>query len=419
MGARPPLHPREGSAPDRPGGERAREPASVERSDPSDVRRIEVDGRELVLVGTAHVSRESVDLVREMIERERPDAVCLELDAQRYEGLAERSRWESLNLVELIRSKRLAALLANLLLATWQRRLGGALGVVPGAEMLEAARAAERLGIPVALCDRDVRVTLRRAWAAMSWLRKGELVGTLAASLFERPNLDEEELRRLRDRDVMSELMEELGAALPELKRVLIDERDAWLAERIRATAGRRIVAVVGAGHLAGMERALRGRRAVDLASLEEIPPASPLWRWLGFGIPALILGSLVWIAVRMGPEVATRNLGAYVLATGLPTSLGAAAALAHPLTIAGAFFVAPITVLSPVIGAGHVLALVEAWLRPPLVGELERVSSDAMRLRAWWGNRLLRCLLVFAFTTLGAMGGAWVGLYELLSAAF
>ena len=159
MSARPPLQPRGGSAPDHPGGERAREPASVERSDPSDVRRIELDGRELVMVGTAHVSRESADLVREVIERERPDAVCLELDAQRYEGLAERSRWESLNLVELIRSKRLAALLANLLLATWQRRLGGALGVVPGAEMLEAARVAERLGIPVALCDRDVRVT--------------------------------------------------------------------------------------------------------------------------------------------------------------------------------------------------------------------------------------------------------------------
>ena len=418
MSTRPPLQPREDPAPDRP-GEAAREPAPADRSDPSDVRRVEVDGRELVLVGTAHVSRESADLVREVIERERPDAVCLELDAQRYEGLAERRRWESLNLLELIRSKRLAALLANLVLATWQQRLGGALGVVPGAEMLEAARAAERLGIPVALCDRDVRVTLRRAWASMSLWRQAELTATLAVSLFERPKLDEQELRRLRDRDVLSELMQELGAALPELKRVLIDERDAWLAERIRATAGRRLVAVVGAGHLAGMERALQGRRAVDLAALEEIPPASPLWRWVGFGIPALILGSLVWIAVHMGAEVATRNLGAYVLATGLPTSLGAAAALAHPLTIAGAFVVAPITVLSPVIGAGHVLALVEAWLRPPLVGELERVPRDAMRLGAWWRNRLLRCLLVFVFTTLGAMGGASVGLYQLLSAAF
>jgi pheromone shutdown-related protein TraB len=387
--------------------------------DASDVRRVEVGGREIVLVGTAHVSRESTELVAAVIERERPDAVCIELDAQRYESLAERRHWESLDLLELIRRQRLAALLANLVLASYQRRLGGALGVVPGAEMLEAARAAERLGIPVALCDRDVRVTLRRAWAATSFWRKAQLVAALATSLFERPELGEAELRRLRERDVMNELMRELGAALPELKRVLIDERDAWLAERIRTTAGRRIVAVVGAGHLEGMERALRAGRPVDLAAFEGIPPVSPVWRAVGWGIPALVVGSLAWIGVRMGPEVAGRHLGAYVVATGLPTSLGAAAALAHPITIAAAFLVAPLTVLSPVIGAGHVLALVEAWLRPPLVAELERATHDAGRLGAWWANRLLRCLLVFVFTTLGAMGGAYVGLYELLSGVF
>jgi pheromone shutdown-related protein TraB len=392
---------------------------TIDADDPADLRRIEVDGREIVLVGTAHVSRESADLVREVIEREGPDAVCLELDPQRFEALSERVRWESLNLVELIRSKRLATLLANLVLASYQRRLGGRLGVVPGAEMLEASRTAERLGIPVALCDRDVRITLRRAWASMSFWRKSQLGGVLAASLFERPELSEADLRRLRDRDVISELMDELGSALPELKRVLIDERDAWLAERIRTTEGRKIVAVVGAGHLAGMERALRDRRAVDLAAFEAIPPVSSLWRWVGWGVPAAIVGSLGWIAVRMGPEIATQSLGAYVVATGLPTSVGAAVALAHPLTIASAFFVAPITVLSPVIGAGHVLALVEAWLRPPLVAELERVSHDAATLRAWWSNRLLRCLLVFVFTTVGAMAGAYVGLYELLRALF
>jgi pheromone shutdown-related protein TraB len=391
----------------------------TDAGDSTDLRRVAIDGREFVLVGTAHVSRESAELVREVIERERPDAVCLELDPQRYEALSERVRWEALDLVELIRSKRLATLLANLVLTSYQRRLGGRLGVVPGAEMLEASRTAERLGIPVALCDRDVRVTLRRAWASMSFWRKSQLGGILAASLFESPELSEHDLRRLRDRDVMSELMDELGSALPELKRVLIDERDAWLAERIRATEGTRIVAVVGAGHLAGMEQALRDRRAVDLAAFEAIPPVSPVWRWVGWGVPAAIVGSLAWIAVRMGPEVAGQSLGAYVVATGLPTSVGAAVALAHPLTIASAFFVAPITVLSPVIGAGHVLALVEAWLRPPLVAELERVSNDVSSLRAWWSNRLLRCLLVFAFTTLGAMAGAYVGLFELLSKLF
>jgi len=391
----------------------------TEADDSSDVRRLRIDGRELVLVGTAHVSRESARLVCEVIERERPDAVCLELDAQRFETLVERRRWESLDLRELIRRRQLAALLANLVLASYQRRLGGALGVVPGAEMVEAARTAERLGIPVVLCDRDIRITLRRSWASLSLLRQAELIAILAASLFERPELDEAELRRLRDRDVMSELMDELGTSLPVLKRVLIDERDRYLAERIRGTDARRIVAVVGAGHLAGMERELRDARPVDLAAIEAIPPVSPVWRAFGWGVPLLILGSLAWIAARLGPAVAGRKLGAYILATGLPTSVGAAAALAHPLTILAAFLVAPITVLTPVLGAGHVLALLEAWLRPPRVSELEHVMRDAASPRAWWSNRLLRCLLVFVFTTLGAIGGAYVGLYELLGALF
>lgn len=162
-----------------------------------------------------------------MVEQERPDAVCVELDAQRYAALSQKQRWEALDLKQVIRSRQLAALIANLLLASYQKRLGGALGVMPGTELLEAAKAGEELGIPVSLCDRDVRVTLRRAWASMSLFKKAQLLATFMASAFESPNLDEEELRRLRERDVLTELMEELGRALPSLKRVLIDERDA------------------------------------------------------------------------------------------------------------------------------------------------------------------------------------------------
>src|SRR5262249_2251465 len=191
----------------------------------------------------------------------------------RFETLSQRRSWEALDLRELIRRRRLAALLANLVLAAYQRKLGGAIGATPGAEMVEAAHAAERLGIPVVLCDPDGRVRPRRTWPSPSLLRHAELLATPTASLFERPELDEAELRRLRDRDVLSELMEELGRALPGLKRVLIDERDRYLAERIRGAPGRRLVAVVGAGHLAGMERELRAAEPVDLAALHPIPP--------------------------------------------------------------------------------------------------------------------------------------------------
>src|SRR4029453_9138904 len=173
--------------------------AAPTRDYPPDVHVLEIDGRELILVGTAHVSRESADLVREVIEKERPDCVCLELDAQRFEALSHRQRWENLDLREVIRRRQLAPLLANLVLASYQKKLGGALGVIPGSELLEAARAAEEHQIPVALCDRDVRITLRRAWGSMSLWNKSKLLAALLASIVDRPELDEDEVRGVRN----------------------------------------------------------------------------------------------------------------------------------------------------------------------------------------------------------------------------
>src|SRR5262245_43377264 len=270
--------------------------ANAPREYPPDVHVLELDGREFVLVGTAHVSRESAELVREVIEKERPDCVCIELDAQRFEALSHRQRWENLDLRQVIRQRQLAPLLANLVLASYQKKLGGALGVIPGSELLEAARTAEQHGIPVALCDRDVRVTLRRAWGAMSLWNKSKLLAALITSLVDRPELDEEELRRIRNQDVISELMRELGRELPSVKTTLIDERDDYLAHKILAAEGERVVAVIGAGHVAGIRDALRARRVVDIEAISEIPPVSAVWKWAGWGLPALVVLGLVWI---------------------------------------------------------------------------------------------------------------------------
>jgi len=391
----------------------------ADRSYPPDVHVIEVDGREFILVGTAHVSRESVDLVREVIEKERPDCVCIELDAQRYEALSHRTRWESLDLKQIIRKKQLAPLIANLLLASYQKKLGGALGVLPGAELLEAARAAEARGIPVALCDRDVRVTLRRVWASMSMWNKSKLLSVIAISAFDSPELDEAELRRLRDQDVLTELMNELGEALPALKYTLIDERDTFLSQKMLESTGDRVVAVVGAGHVEGIRRALTERRDVDLDAINTIPPVAPIWKWIGWGVPALILGSLLYIGIVKGADVAGENLIYWIVANGVPTTLGAVAALAHPAVVFSAFAVAPVTSLIPVIGAGYVLAFLQAYLAPPVVREFESVADDAGSLRQWWRNRLLRVFLVFALTTLGSIIGTYVGGVEIISNLF
>jgi pheromone shutdown-related protein TraB len=383
------------------------------------VHRARVDGREFIIVGTAHISRESADLVREVIERERPDCVCVELDAQRYAALSQKAHWEALDLKQVIRSKQLAALFANLVLASYQKKLGGALGVLPGTELLEAAKAAEALGIPISLCDRDVRVTLRRAWASLSFWKKLELVSTLALSILESPEIGEEELRKLRERDVLSELMRELGEAMPSVKETLIDERDTVLTEKMKQARGEKIVAVVGAGHVEGICRALPEHRDVDLEAINVVPPVSAVWKWVGWGIPAVIVGSLVFIGATKGVAVAGQNLLYWIVVNGVPSMLGALLAFAHPITVAAAFFVAPITSLTPVIGAGYVLAFLQAYLQPPVVKELEQLTDDIGVPRRWWRNRMLRIFLVFILTTLGSFIGTYVGGVEIVKNLF
>lgn len=386
---------------------------------PEEVQRLEVDDREFILVGTAHVSRESAALVREVIERERPDHVAVELDEQRYRALAEQQQWEKLDLRQILRTRQLATLVVNLLLASFQKRLGEKLGVMPGTELLEAVRAAQEAGIPHSLADRDVRTTLLRAWRTMSLWQRSKLLAALLVGAFEGAEISEDELRELKKKDTLSLVIEELAAALPTLKRVLIDERDRYLAHQIRSAEGRRVVAVVGAGHLAGIGRAIVEDEAPDLAEITAIPEASPVWRWVGWSIPVTIVGSLVLIAVTQSSAAAGEKLVAWVLAMGIPASVGAALALAHPVTIVTAFVAAPITGLSPFIGVGHVTALVQAWVQPPRVGDFRRVTDDARVVSRWWTNRLLRVLLAFLLPSFGGMLGMYIGLASILRGLF
>jgi pheromone shutdown-related protein TraB len=391
---------------------------TVESSD-NDVHRLNVNGKELLLVGTAHISRESAQLVRRIIEEEQPDKVCVELDEKRFESLSKRKSWVNLNLKEIIYRKQLSTLLANLVLASYQKKLGDQLGIQPGTELLEAAKTAEELGIDVALCDRDVRVTMRRAWQCTSLWKKGYLLASLLASLFDDTEISEEKLREMRQSDVISELMEEMGEALPELKRVLIDERDTFLSEKIKDALGHKTVAVVGAGHVAGIIEALEEDRSARMEEINTIPPVSPVWKTLGWSIPAVIIGSIIAIAFRKGGAVAGDNIIYWILANGIPSSIGAVLALAHPLTIAGAFVAAPLTSLTPVIGAGYVTAFLQVIFQPPVVSEFESALSDMSSLTGWWKNKLLRVFLAFILPGFGSMIGTWIGGYEIINNLF
>lgn len=386
---------------------------------PEEVSTVQLPEKTVLVIGTAHISQESADLVKLVIEQEKPDTVCIELDEKRYMSLAKKQHWENLDLKQVIRNKQLATLLVNLILASYQKKLGGQLGIMPGTELLTAARVAEENNINVLLSDRDVRITLRRAWHATSLWKKGYLLASLLTSLFDKTEIDEEKLAELRKKDVLSELMNEIGSVMPDTKKALIDERDIYMAEKIKTAQGRKIVAVVGAGHMDGISRVIHEDNSSQIEEIEKIPPVSKAWKTVGWAIPSAIIFSIILIGIQKGAGAAGSNLGYWILANGIPSAIGAMFAWAHPLTIFSAFAAAPITSLTPVIGAGYVTAFVQVMNRPPMVKEFESVSSDIGSITQWWKNKLLRIFLVFILTGFGSMVGTWVGGYKIFTTLF
>lgn len=385
----------------------------------SDVHTIQFEDKTILLIGTAHISQESVDLVEEVISNEQPDGVCLELDDKRFKALTQKKQWQSLDLKQIIKKKQLSTLMINLLMASYQKKLGGQLGVQPGAELLHAAKIALKSAIPITLIDRDVRVTLRRAWKSTSFFKKGYLLTTIFASLFDSTEISEEKLAEMKQKDVLSGLMEEMGSALPDVKRVLIDERDIYLCEKIKTAEGQRLVAVVGAGHVAGIKEVFKHDRSKELEEISTIPPVSGIWKAIGWSIPLLIIGSLITIGIQKGAADAGANLLYWILANGIPSAIGGILAFANPFTVIGAFVAAPITSLTPVIGAGYVAAFIQVMRTPPVVREFETVGDDMGSLTGWWKNKLLRLFLVFLFTGLGSAVGTYVGGYEIITNLF
>lgn len=377
----------------------------------SNIHRIQLGDREIILLGTAHISQESISQVQESIRSERPDRVCVELDAGRLKALTEPDRWKSLDLKTIIRQGQLSTLVANLMLSSYQKRMGQQTGVRPGQELLVAVETAEELGIPFDLVDREVKTTLKRAWRLTPWYRRFTLLGTLLGSLFDRSEVTEAQLREIKQQDTLSAMMEEFGKSFPELKQVVITERDHFLAGRILAAQGKRVLAVIGAGHLAGIAKLLEtGEKPQSEEVLTHIPKPSSAGKMIGWGIPLLIVGALVAIGFQKGLGAVGDSVVYWILMTGLPAAAGTALALPHPLTILTAFVMAPFTTLHPLLGVSTFTALAQALLMPPRVHEMESVGDDITKFAMWWRNRLLRIFLCFLLPGLPTTIGMVIG---------
>jgi len=382
---------------------------------------VTLDGTEFKLVGTAHVSRESIDEVRNIIREEKPGMVCVELDQGRYNSITQNDAWEKLDLSKVFKERKGFLLIANLVLASFQRRLGNELGVKPGEEMKTAVEAANEMGIPHSLCDREVHTTLRRAWAGCGLWSKSKLLASLLASAFTTEKLSEQEIENLKNKNELDGMMSELAEYLPSVKAVLIDERDRYLAAKIWASAQgsgetpKKIVSVVGAGHIQGIENHLeklsRGEETADVSELEKIPPPGFLSKSVRFLIPAAVVALVAAGFLRAGTEMGLSMMLQWVLWNGSLAALGAVIALAHPLAILVSFLGAPITSLNPFIGVGILSGLVQVTFRKPRVSDVQDISEDTTSLKGIYRNRITRALLVFFLSSIGSVIGTFVSI--------
>ncbi len=358
---------------------------------------------EYTLLGTAHVSKASVDAVRHLIATRPFDLIAVELDEHRHHSLMRPDDWRSVDLFKIVKDGKAGMLAANLALGAYQRRLAEQFGVEPGAELKAACLEAQARSTPVELIDRDVGVTLKRAYAAVGFVDKFSIVGGLVASAISSDEISEQDVEKLKEGDILTNTFDEFARQSKPLHHALIVERDRYMAARLRAATkpGQRVLAVVGAGHLAGLARALEGRDPGDTESVEmlrALPPPS-LWpKLIGYAVIALLIGGFVW-AFSQGVDVGRDLLSFYVLATGGFAAIGALIAGGHPLSIVAAFLSAPLTVLHPALAAGMFSAGAEVWIRKPRVADFEALRDDLKQWRGWWKNRVARTLLVFFLT--------------------
>ncbi|MEL0189697.1 MAG: TraB/GumN family protein [Candidatus Poseidoniales archaeon] len=369
---------------------------------------VEIDDS-LRILGTAHVSSESVELVRNQIEEWEPDLIAVELCPSRMAALTEPESLDSEDLLKIIKEGRSAMILLQSALAAQQRRMGISSGEKPGAELLAAVNAAEESDIPVEMIDRDVVITLRRAWKKMGMIEKWRILNAL---LWEE---DDEEVsidEVLGDSDLLSSMMEEARELAPRAGEVLIDERDSFLAGRIQQIRGKgKVLAVIGAGHLSGVVQNL-GEPAMEttsrLAELSEEPPKSVWPIALMAAIPVFLLGAVGWMAYNGEMEELKQTAQTWLVLNALLAGLGVLIARGHPLSILVGAVASPITSLNPTLAAGWFAGYTQLKVASPTGKD----AQDFLKLdetSLFWKNRVGRVLLVTALGNVGSMVGAWL----------
>ncbi|WP_210367405.1 TraB/GumN family protein [Bacillus sp. REN3] len=380
------------------------------------ITRLNIDGKEYILIGTAHVSKHSAEQVKEVIEAERPDSVCVELDEQRYQTITEGSKWKEMDIVQVIKQKKASLLLMNLAISSFQNRMAKELGIKAGQEMIQGIESAKEVGAELVLADRNIQITFSRIWGNLGFKGKTILLSQIITSIFSHDSISEEELEKLKEQDTINAMLNEFTETFPRLKKPLIDERDQYLAQKIKDAPGEKVVAVLGAAHVPGITKEIEKEQ--DMARLTALPPKSNLPKIIGWSIPALIVGLIVYTFIT-NPSAGFNQTLSWILWTGTLSALGAAIAMGHPFTIGTAFVVAPMTALHPLLAAGWFAGLAQAYIRRPSVRDFETLSEDVFTVKGFWRNKVSRILLIVVLCNIGASFGTFIGGADIIKTFF
>jgi pheromone shutdown-related protein TraB len=373
------------------------------------ISRIFCNGKEILLIGTAHVSRQSAELVEETILDQTPDTVCVELCQTRLASIKDADKWRNMDIVKVIKEKKASLLFINLLLASFQKKMADKFGIKPGQEMINAISAAEKIDATIVPSDREIQTTLSRVWRNMGFWEKLKLMFSIIFSFGASDEIEEEDIEKMKEEDILQTLLSDVKKTHPIIEKSLINERDQFLAEKIRTAPGEKIVAVVGAAHAPGIRRYLASDEKIDLDELNTVPPAGNVGKILKWAIPGAIMLLFAMGFLSEGKNAGTDMIWIWIAANGIFAGLGATLALAHPLTIISSIIAAPLTSLNPMIAAGWVSGLVEAFSRKPRVKDLEAIPEDIVSIKGFWRNNVTRILLVVIFTNLGSSIGTMI----------
>ena len=368
--------------------------------------RLEYQDKEIYLVKTAHVSKTSIEDVDKCVEEVNPDSICIELDRQRYEKMENPEQWRETDIVKIIKEKQVGFLMVNVILSSFQKRLAKSLGSTTGGEMLEGIKLSKERNINLVLADRPIKTTFSRIWAKLGTAEKFKLLSGIIGSIFEDEEISEEDIAKLKEADALDAALMEVGKQFPTVKKVLVDERDQYLAEKIRTAPGKKIVAIIGAAHAPGIERHLDDE--IDIKELETVDKKKGIGSYFKYLIPASII-LLIAYTIFTNRDVAMSQIRSWILWNGGLSALGVMLALGHPLSVLTALIMSPITSLNPLLAAGWFAGLVEATIRKPKVKDFEDISEDTSSFKGFWKNRVTRTLMVVIFANLFSSIGTFV----------